>query len=498
MRRIQPLTGTGNVFWWPLWFATLAGFCCVPLALTYNSLTILLDLLGLTIVMALTTPIGRSSSFQSRYLSTGFLALIIFLLYLAKPPAVIAFVACIGVLFFCSPELRPWQRRLLVWIYMLCTVFGLVIVVVVATRSGFSKDRLFNVNGIVFSPSWILENLRRYWDEIARILPSVGRDLLWSAGPTIFMCALAVSVRRDVLLANSLMPVGLFLLVAACAGASARQRLWDGSFAAAVSGEAARFYLLLFCSLLPLWIICLIRLGSTMPCISRQQVAWIIVLLALPIISSFGSTNTVYVSALHERVLWVAGLVLLAGQIGGMLGVPWFEYSVAALISVVAAGQLFTGHFLRPYMHQPSLWHQTESIDVGFPATTLKVDPQVAQFLRYVREKLDGNGYKSGDDVFGFFNLPGVIYAIGGKEPGAPWYFGTWYHQDDTDSAKLRRVPLGRRHGAWIITQADVSSFRPQFLDSGIDFPNGYKKIGQTINPTTGLEIGIWKPIARH
>jgi len=144
------------------------------------------------------------------------------------------------------------------------------------------------------------------------------------------------------------------------------------------------------------------------------------------------------------------------------------------------------------------LWHQTESIDVGFPATTLKVDPQVAQFLRYVREKLDGNGYKSGDDVFGFFNLPGVIYAIGGKEPGAPWYFGTWYHHDDTDGGKLRRVPLERRQKAWILTQADVTSFRPQFLESGIDFPDAYAKIGQTTNPTTGLEIGIWKPTARN
>ena len=149
-------------------------------------------------------------------------------------------------------------------------------------------------------------------------------------------------------------------------------------------------------------------------------------------------------------------------------------------------------------MQQPNLWKQTEAVEIGNPATTLKVDPSLADFIRYVRKTMVADGFKPGDDVFGFFNLPGIIFAIGAKEPGAPWYFGTWYHQDDTDGGKLRRVPLERRKRAWIITQADVVPYRKQFLESGIDFPDGYRKIGSTINPTTGLEIGIWKPADRH
>ena len=289
----------------------------------------------------------------------------------------------------------------------------------------------------------------------------------------------------------------LLLLLIAFSVALLDRRLWDSSFAAAVSGEASRFYLLLWGSLLPVWLVCLWRTAGTDSRGTLQQAAWVAVMLTLPLVSSFGSTNTVYVSALHQTVYWVAGLLLVADRIAAAFAAPWFKFGFAALLCLAAAGHVFSGHFLRPYMYQASLWRQTEACDIGFPPTRLKIDPVLAAFIRKVRTDLDANGYRPGDDVFGFFNLPGVIFSIGAKEPGAPWYFGTWYHQENIDELKLERVPLKRRQDAWIVTQADVSRFRQQFLKCDIDFPDGYRKIGTTTNPVTGLEIGIWKPRSR-
>jgi hypothetical protein len=241
-----------------------------------------------------------------------------------------------------------------------------------------------------------------------------------------------------------------------------------------------------------------LRDGSGKAKLGVTNVIWVLVLGLIPLCSSFGSTNTVYVSALHFTVFWSASLMLVADQISASLGISCFRVWVATLLFVSAGTHIFSGHFLKPYMYQPPLWRQTVAVDIGAPPTSLKVDPDLAKFIASVRRILIAHGYRAGDDVFGFFNLPGLIFAVGAKQPGAPWYFGTWYHNDDTDGGKLRNVSAQRRQAAWVISQADVTSYRPDFLNSGIDFPNGYTKIGRETNPTTGLEIGIWKPIARH
>jgi hypothetical protein len=230
----------------------------------------------------------------------------------------------------------------------------------------------------------------------------------------------------------------------------------------------------------------------------KGRLLWITILLFIPLSSSFGSTNPAYVSALHETAFWAAGLILLADTVAIVTELKWFSPAVAGILCLAAISHIYSGQFLRPYMYQTSLWKQNTLTEIGNPKTILRVDNSLAKFIKYVRATLETAGYSPGDDVFGFFNLPGVIFAIGGKEPGAPWYFGTWYHDDDTDGGKLRRVEIKRRQEAWIITQADVTRFRDEFALSGIDFPGGYRKIGQTVNPTTGLEIEIWKPISRR
>ena len=81
------------------------------------------------------------------------------------------------------------------------------------------------------------------------------------------------------------------------------------------------------------------------------------VLLALPLVSSFGSTNTVYVSALHETVFYeLSEPVTVTSIISTAYSTPWFAVGISALLSIGSLGAIFSGHFLRPYMFQPSLW----------------------------------------------------------------------------------------------------------------------------------------------
>lgn len=497
-RRLLPGHGNAGICWWPIWLATMAGVTWVPVALTYNSIPTLFGLIGFAIFLQLFDPSANRRPTRSMQSAMALLLAGLFYgVYLAKVPAAAAFAIC-GLFLLCfEPRLDARLRRALALVCILSAVVALGAVLVVVTRRGSGSNEAFFVNGLLITPGLIRKILLRYWTEILHLAPALRLDFSWTVGPTILACGAAFFASSRTKHLRSWSAASLALLLSAFSIALLERRLWDSSFLAAVSGEGSRFYILLWGSLLPVWIISVWQRAGTESRVSSSHAAWVIVLLTLPLISSFGSTNTVYVTALHETVFWAAGLLVVADHIAGRFAAPWFKSGMAALISLGAAGHVFSGHFLHPYMLQPSLWKQTESVEIGFPATKLKVDPALAKFLREVRAALDANGYNPGDDVFGFFNLPGVIYAIGAREPGAPWYFGTWYHQENIDGLKLERVPLKRRQDAWIVTQADVRQFRPQFLGCGIDFPNGYTKIAQNINPVSGLEVGIWKPRGR-
>ena len=490
-RRLISVTQRITLTWWPIWFATLAGIAWVPVALTYNSLTSIFDLLGLAGWLILLGYV-RSAHFGwlFRLGLLAFITAIAFFLFLVKPPASLAYIAS-GILLLCfSPIISKRIRyRIAATIIILATV-GSVVVYAHVSKTTFNPAITFPVAGMQISPAWVLSNAVRYSQELFNFWPKLKADLWWVLGPSVLASAIGLlpkaSARcRTLVLALLLASVTLVAII---------HRLWDGSFSSAVSGEGCRFFLVSWSALLPVWAISLWRTRGrpyryTIPCV--------IVFLALPLTSSFGSTNAVYVSALHQTVLWAAGLLIVTDCVSASFASPWFRTASAALFGVGAAAHLFTGHFLKPYMYQSALWQQTSAAKIGNPSTTLKLDPATASFINAVRSTLTARGYKPGDDVFGFFNLPGVIYAIGAKQPGAPWYFGSWYENQDTDGDLLRTVPLDRRRNAWIITQANVDRFQKQFLEAGIEFPEGYLKIGGTINPTTGLEVAIWKPRAR-
>lgn len=482
-----------------LWLTALAGIAWLPVLLGYNSLSTVFALLGLAALAYALRPTPRSTArtVARAAAALSFLAAVL-ATALVKPPAGLALVFWGGFLAFFILPLPRWFRLVALLAVGGLAVYGLFLFTHLFSAPGADPSTLRYFAGVTFSPLWIFETFARYARELSAFLPSLGVDLLFVCLPSLGLAAilLARHYGRTVVPFWSALALAL-LLISLIALVIVRQ-LWDGSYARAVSGEMARLYLVLWVALLPAAVVHFLLTGSKHDAPPRgANSPWIIALFFLPLTSGFGSTNTLYFSALNWTVFWTAGLLLLSRILADALGDPRLHRLYIATLVFVGGAHLFSGHFLRPYMNQPPLWRQNIPVSVGYPATTLKLDPATARFITEVRTTLTAHGYRPGDDVFGFFNLPGIVYAIGAVQPGAPWYFGTWYGGDDTDGGKLRHVPLARRQHAWIITQADVTGFKKQFHDSGIDFPEAYVNIGHTTNPATGLEIGLWKPLAR-
>jgi hypothetical protein len=471
-----------------LWLAMMAGLTWVPVALTYNSLANIFSLLALGALFWALAPSANGREALVRAIPAAFVFLLGMLgLLLAKPPAFGA-VGAAAYLILCFDRSVPrWARLSLLFAGGLVLLGAAGVGVYVLSRPDFSVYNYFYVAGAPFNVAMLRGLGLRYLRELWTIAPYSSIDFAWVIVPVIW--ALTTLRRRN--------PTSLALFLLAALVALGARRLWDGSFSSAVAGNAYRFYLLLWCALLPICIFSLLESTSGERPNRLRSVSRVLALAVVPLVSSIGTTNTVYVATLHETILWAAGLLIVAQLLSAEYSAPWFATGVALLISLASVGAIYSGHFARPYMFQPSLWKQTEVADIGVPVTRLKVDPALASFLLNVREALTSQGYKPGDDVFGFFNLPGVIFAIGAREPGAPWYFGTWYSGNEADGAKLRGVPLSRRQSAWIVTQDDLTKFKSQFHYFNIDFPDGYVNIGHAINPVSGLEVRIWKPRGR-
>lgn len=477
-----------------LWLAVLAGLGWLPVLLGYNSFSTFFALLALAALAPALALVPGSPARPARRIAAAFaFVALVGLTALVKPPAALGLAAWGGFLAWVLLPLPRFWRVLPLVIGAAALTAVLFFAAHWTEQTASDPTALIQFAGLKLRPEWVLGSLQRYGRELAAFLPLLAGDLSWAALPAL---ALAVAViaraRRPGLPARWVDPLAAAILASFVALGAVRG-LWDGSFFRAITGEMARLYLVLWAGLLPGWL-------AAWRCAPGEHTRSGCVALAclfLPLTCGLGSTNTLYFSALHWTVFWTAGLLIVARAISRELVAPAFHRGFTVVLGLAAAAHLWSGHFLRPYMHQPPLWEQDVPVAVGHPATTLRLDATTAGFVREVRAIFDRGGYEPGDDVFGFFNVPGLVHAVGARSPGAPWYFGTWYHGDDTDGGKIRAVPAERRRRAWILSHGTLTAFQREFLNCGIDFPAGYEKIGQTTNPASGLEIGIWKPKSR-
>jgi hypothetical protein len=216
-------------------------------------------------------------------------------------------------------------------------------------------------------------------------------------------------------------------------------------------------------------------------------------LVALPFAGSFGTTNPIYLNAAFQATCWAAALVVVLVMIAHRCG-SFSPCAIALLpIGVFASAQFINGHVLHPYALRTGLLEQNTPTGIGVPQTVMLLDAPTSAFILGTRRILDTNGFRPGDDIFAFFNLPGLVFAVGGRSPVIPWYFGRIYSGDTIEESYMLAAGDSRRQRAWIITQADVTTFREHFIRGGLKFPDDYSVVGVLTNPVTGLDVRIWK-----
>ena len=212
------------------------------------------------------------------------------------------------------------------------------------------------------------------------------------------------------------------------------------------------------------------------------------VMFLLPFAGAVGTGNYLYIGTLWDMAPWFGLLLILLVALTGLLKNRWNLLVGILIISSFSCAQILSGCWYQPYRLNKGLSGQTQATEIGYPTTILKLDPATSEFFYKIRQLASKNGFKPGDDVLGFSNLPGVVFA-GGRSPGIPWYNCGYEGSRAFAEKALSLVPQERLKRAIILQTSGSAKCMPDLAKFGINFPGDYILCGQLIIPFLGPKI---------
>jgi len=217
-------------------------------------------------------------------------------------------------------------------------------------------------------------------------------------------------------------------------------------------------------------------------------------LFLLPFIGALGTTHRLYVNAILHVTFGFAAIVSLAIYLDNHLKVRVVLPAVSVFMAALAMGQFYSGFIESPYRLTTSKYLQNEPVIVSEDRNVLRLDTQTASFLGDIRSALEAAGFRPGNDIVALFNMPGLVYAVGGVSPGRPWYFDGYGEEGDRENIRsLKRVGAERVKRAIIFQRNDDPRAASYLAALGIDFPGDYLEVGQATHPLVG-RIRLWAP----
>ncbi|WP_214170142.1 hypothetical protein [Geoanaerobacter pelophilus] len=221
-------------------------------------------------------------------------------------------------------------------------------------------------------------------------------------------------------------------------------------------------------------------------------------LFCLPFAGAVGTGNHIYINMLMNMAPWFGVLLLLVTLLSWLYRSPWLAQVMCLLFSLFACSQIVTGSFNDPYRLLTGLSGQTQATQVGYPATTLKLDPMTSEYFNQVKALAHKSGFKPGDDVIGLYDLPGVVFAIGARSPALSWFIGNPRKSPAATAEKaLSFADRERLKHAFILQSSKSDRIMPDLAKFGLNFPSGYMLCGEVNNPYDSAEgtVRLWKPL---
>jgi hypothetical protein len=241
-----------------------------------------------------------------------------------------------------------------------------------------------------------------------------------------------------------------------------------------------------------------LRGGEPAPGIGADRKRAIVALLLAsgPAVAALGTANPIYINLMLALGSWAALLVLALRYASPRL--HWSGAGDAAMLTVLvfAAVQIVGGTAIAPYGLHEGLVRQTVATSLGSPPALLSLDAETHRLVVELQRLTAACGFREGDDLFAFHNLPGLVYALGGRSPGLPWFTDGWPGSRAVNEMGLAAAGEGRVSRAFILESAEADRWLRTLTPLGIDFPDRYTACGNVTRRLRGLrfDLQLWRP----
>lgn len=212
--------------------------------------------------------------------------------------------------------------------------------------------------------------------------------------------------------------------------------------------------------------------------------------------AAFGTANPIYINLMLALGSWSALLVLAVRFASARL--DWSGAGDAAVLTVVtfAAVQIVAGTTRAPYGLNQGLLRQTVETSIGSPPSRVSLDPETHTLVVDLQRLAGACGFREGDNLLAFHNLPGLVYAIGGRSPGLPWFTDGLPGSRAVNEMGLEAAGAARVSRAFILQAPDTDAWLHTLTPLGIEFPARYAYCGTVTRHLRGavVDLKLWRP----
>ncbi len=229
--------------------------------------------------------------------------------------------------------------------------------------------------------------------------------------------------------------------------------------------------------------------GITLP---RQDLLLGAMLAAIPFIGAFGTHNFIGYNLLLTLGPWFALLVYLMAQVEAH-GLP-VRVPIQLAVAGFVASQILTGYSTAQYGAYRGVQEQYHITALGDPPGHLLLDQETHDAIETLKAAAANCDLRRGDRILGFYHVPGLVYALGGRMLVFPFFEESF---PTATEAMLRFLPRDEAQRAFVITYSPKALPSPETTELhlfGRKFPEDYGLCGETLWPASGRMIRLWKP----
>ena len=213
-------------------------------------------------------------------------------------------------------------------------------------------------------------------------------------------------------------------------------------------------------------------------------------LFILPLVCSFGTSNSLLVHILQYQFSWFALMLLIAYRVYN----KWKTFLYLFIIAVLACSQTISGLVYHPYRIKGTLFDQTEFITEINNSQSIKVDSELKEHLESVSEILEENGFDKDGSILPIYCSPGLTYLLNATSPGSGWFS---YSSSLSNCYNLQLGGGVDREKLFFLIE-EGAALQEEFLvclkADGVNFPSDYTEIGIVKGYTNEISIIIYAP----